>query len=257
MRRNSSRNSGCAVGSEAHHFVLIAEFPEANVLGERGVIHAERMRESDFAERRHARTFAERPHGTGEIAEAVGGKDGGAFERRDEIGAGEMRSVMFDAVELRADFFCRSFEGCGEVFVNSREAFHHAGAIECELRHAHCETKFGAQARPGIARDGDVVHFGEFYAGLIQAILDRAHGEASGVFHAVEALFFDGGDESAVGDNRGGGVGVVRVDAQDDHHEYCGGNLPRCLTNKSEKYAEVWGLTWWLSRSACAVSLDW
>ncbi len=105
-----------------------------------------------------------------------------------------MRGVMFDAVELRADFFRRSFEGCGEVFVNSGETFHHAGAIESELGHAHSETKFGAQARPGVAWDGDVVHFSEFYAGLIQAILDRAHGKAGGVFHAVQALFFDGGE---------------------------------------------------------------
>ena len=226
-----------AVGSEAHHFVFVAKFPEADVLRERGVIHAERMRERDFAERLHARTFAERPHGTGEIAEAVGGKDGAAFKGRDEISAGEMRGVMFDAMESRADFFRRSFEGCGEVFVNSGEAFHHASAIESEFGHAHCETQFGAQARPGIARDGDVIHFGEFHARLIQAILDRAHGEAGRVFHAVEALFFDGGEQASVGDNRGGGVGVVRVDAQYDHHEYCGGNLPRCLTNKLQNRA--------------------
>ena len=194
---------------------------------------------SDFAEGLHARAFAERPHGAGKIAEAVGGKDGGVFEGRDEIGAGEMRGVMFDAMKLRADLFGRSFEGGGEIFVNSGEALHHTRAIERELRHAHRETQLGAQARPGIARDGDVVHFGKLYAGLVQAILNRAHGKAGGVFHAVQALFFDGGEQAAVGDDRGRGVGVIRVDAQNDHHEYCGGNLPRCLRNKLEKYAET------------------
>ena len=245
-----------AVGGEAHHFVFVAEFPEAEILRERGVIHAERMRESDFAEVLHARAFAQRPHGAGEIAEAVGGKDGGTFERRDKIGAGEMCGVMFDAMKLRLDFFRRSFEGCGEIFVNSGESFHHARAIEGEFGHAHRETQFGAEARPGIARDGDVVHFGKFYARLIQAILDRAHGQAGRVFHAVQALFFDGGEQVAVGDNRGGGVGVVRVDAQDDHLEYCGGNLARCLRNKLEKYADLWGLTCGLSSGACSQSAE-
>src|SRR6202042_2031913 len=107
-------------------FVFVAKFPEADVLRERCVIDAERMRESDFAERLHAGTFAERPHGTGEIAESVGGKNGGALERRNEIGASEMRGVMFDAVKLCADLLRRSFKGCGEVFLNSGEAFHHA-----------------------------------------------------------------------------------------------------------------------------------
>ncbi len=44
---------GLAVRGEAHHFVFVAEFPEAEILRERGVIHSERMRKSDFAERAH------------------------------------------------------------------------------------------------------------------------------------------------------------------------------------------------------------
>ena len=232
-----------AVRGQAHHFVFVAKFPEADVLRQRGVIHAERMRKSDFAEGLHARAFAERPHGTGKIAETVGGKDGGVLKGRDEIGAGEMRGVMFDAMELRADFFRRSFEGGSEIFVNSGETFHDARAIEREFGHAHRETQFGAEARPGIAGDGDVVHFGKFHAGLVQAILDRAHRKAGRVFHAVQALFFDGGEQAAVGDNRGGGVGVVCVDAQDDHLDYCRGNQARCLRNKLKKYVATWGLT--------------
>ena len=122
--------------------------------------------------------------------------------------------------------------------MNSGEALHHTRAIEREFRHAHRKTQFGANARPWIARDGDVIHFGKLYAGLVQAILDRAHRKAGRIFHTVEALLFYGGEQAAVRDNRGRGVGVVRVDAQDDHHEYCGGNLPRCLRNKLKK---AWG----------------
>ena len=43
-----------------------------------------------------------------------------------------------------------------------------------------------------MARDGDVVHFGKFYAGLVQAILDRPQRKTRGIFHAVQPLFFDG-----------------------------------------------------------------
>ena len=197
------------------------------------------MREGDFTERLHAWTFAERPHGAGEIAKAVGGKYGGPFEGRDKVGAGEMRGVMFDAMKLRTDLFGRSFKGGGEIFVNSGEALHHTRAIEREFGHAHRETQLGTEARPGIARDGDVVHFGKLYAGLVQAILDRADRKTGSIFHAVEALLFDGGKQAAVRDNRGGGVGVICVDTQNNHLEYCGGNLPRCLRNKLEKYAET------------------
>src|ERR1700691_1657929 len=112
------------------------------------------MRKSDFAERLYARTFAQRPHRTGEIPEPVRGKHGRTLKRRDEIGAGQMRGVMFDAMKLRADFFRRSFKGCGEILVNSSEASHYPRAIEGEFWHAHGETQFRAQARPGIARDG-------------------------------------------------------------------------------------------------------
>ena len=77
-----------------------------------------------------------------------------------------MRGVMLDAMKFRANFFGSDFEGGGEFFVNAGETAHDAGAIESKARHAHGETEFGAEAGPGIARDGDVVHFGEFYAGL-------------------------------------------------------------------------------------------
>src|ERR1700722_3502074 len=65
-----------AVSRQAHHFVFVAEFPEADVLGQRGVIHSQRMREPNFAEWMHFRPFAKRPHATCEISQTVGGKHG-------------------------------------------------------------------------------------------------------------------------------------------------------------------------------------
>src|SRR5580704_1693814 len=47
-----------AVGRETHHFVLVTEFPEANVLGEGRVVQPQRMGKSDLAEHPHLRPFA-------------------------------------------------------------------------------------------------------------------------------------------------------------------------------------------------------
>src|SRR5580700_12332103 len=95
---------GLAVGGEAHHFVLVAEFQEAEILRDRAVIETERMGEDDRAVNAHAVAGAHAPHGAGEIAEAVGGKQGGLLERGNKKSAGEMRLVVLHAVKLRFDF---------------------------------------------------------------------------------------------------------------------------------------------------------
>ena len=62
-----------------------------------------------------------------------------------------------------------------------------------------------------------MVHFSQFHAGLIEAKLNRASGQASRVLHAIEALLLDGRDQAAVHDDRGSGVGVIGVNSQNDH----------------------------------------
>jgi len=64
---------GLAIGGEAHDFVFIAEFAEAEILRDGAVINSERMRESDRAVDAHAVSVALAPHGAGEISQAVGG----------------------------------------------------------------------------------------------------------------------------------------------------------------------------------------
>ena len=120
-------------------------------------------------------------------------------------------------MELSANVFRREIERGGKILANAGEALHHAQAIEREPGHAHGEAKLRPQARPGVARNGDVVHFRQFRAGLIEAKLNRASGKAGGVLDAIEALFFDGGDQAAVHDDGRGGVGVIGVDSQNDH----------------------------------------
>ena len=80
-----------------------------------------------------------------------------------------MRAVVLDAMELRANGVRRELERGGKILANAGEALHHAQAIEREPGHAHGEAKLRPQACPGIARNGDVVHFRQLRAGSIEA----------------------------------------------------------------------------------------
>ena len=113
-----------------------------------------------------------------------------------------MSGVMFDAVEFGTNRIGRNVEARSQIFLDSGEAFHHPCAVHGKFRHAHRESDFGAEAGPGIARDRDVVDFGEPYAGLVETILNRPHGQARGVFDAIEALFFDRSNQAPVDDDR-------------------------------------------------------
>src|SRR5579885_1026083 len=66
----------------------------------------------------------------------------------------------------------------------------------------------------------DVINIGERKDGFFQEIANRPRGKDGGVFHAVEALFFDRCDELAIADKGGGGVSVVGVDPKDVHREF-------------------------------------
>ena len=119
--------------------------------------------------------------------------------------------------QSRADRIRRYAERGCELFANSGETRHNARAVERKFGHAQGESQLRFPARPGIARDGDVVEPGELDAGFVEAELNCLHGKPGGVFDAIQALLFDGGEQAAVGHNRGGGVGVIGIDAQDDH----------------------------------------
>src|SRR5215470_35382 len=180
------------------------------------------MWEPDFAQRMHMGAFAERPHGAGEIAESVGGKNGGAFEGRDEKSAGHVRGVVLDVMELAGDAFRSDIEGSGKVFADAREACQRAGAIDRETRHANRVAKLGEHSRTGIARNGDVIDFCELYTRAIEAKLDRARRKPGSVFHAIQPLFFDGGDQAAVDNDSRGCIRVIRVDPKNYHVKFGG-----------------------------------
>ena len=74
------------------------------------------MREGDRAVHLHAIALAGSPHGAGEIAQAVGGKQRGLLKRRDKKRAAQMRLVVFDAMELGArSFFGSASNACASA----------------------------------------------------------------------------------------------------------------------------------------------
>lgn len=60
---------------------------------------------------------------------------------------------------------------------------------------------FLVQMRRRIARDADVAHLFKPHARRIETVTNRLLGETGAMFDAIEALFFDRGDQSAVFDD--------------------------------------------------------
>ena len=125
--------------------------------------------------------------------------------------------MVFNAVKFCGKFCRIQVEGGGKCFRDAGEFYEHLGAFASERRHADGVPKFGGQPRVRIARNGDVVNIGRREAGFLQTIADGRSGKSRGVFDAIEALFFDGGNEAAVADDSGGSVAMIGVDAKNVH----------------------------------------
>ena len=80
---------------------------KAEILRERLIEDAERMREIDSAFDRDFTPRCRAPRRAREIAESVDRDDGRLIERADMEGRGQMRQMMLDAVELRAQGLAR------------------------------------------------------------------------------------------------------------------------------------------------------
>ena len=146
-----------AVRSETHHFVFVAEFQEAEILGHGAVVEAEGVGKCDGAINVHAVAAAGAPHGTGEITEAVGGKQRGMLKRRNEVSAGEMGLVVLDA--MKGGFYFRgvTFKGPRERRGNAREFRDDPDALAGKGRHPQGIEELGGEPRVGISRDGHMI----------------------------------------------------------------------------------------------------
>ena len=89
-----------AVGRKAHDLVLVAIVGKAQILRQRLVEDAERMRKIHPPVDGDVLALADAPGGAGEIAEPVDRNDDGLLERRDMKGRGKMREMMLDLVHL-------------------------------------------------------------------------------------------------------------------------------------------------------------
>src|SRR5258708_31657101 len=105
------------------------------------------MRKSHRAVDPHAAARAGAPHGAREIAESVGGKQRGAFERRNKKAARKMRLVVLDAVKLCAEFFGIGIKGGSQRLRYTREFRENLDTFPRERRHAQRVKKFCAQPR--------------------------------------------------------------------------------------------------------------
>ena len=88
-----------AIGREAHHLVFVAVVRKAEILGQRLIEDAERMREVHAAVDRERAPSPHAPGCAGEVAEAVDRNDDRLIEGRHVKGGGKMREMMFDIVE--------------------------------------------------------------------------------------------------------------------------------------------------------------
>ncbi len=178
------------------------------------------MRILDLAQHLDPVPFTVGPHRGDEIAKTVNRQQRGALERRNEEATREMCQMMFDIVELRAQVSFRDAEDTCEIDFH---VTHFRSVRETILRltkHAEtrrCVQNLLVQVRRRIARDADVVHVLESHAGGIEAVTDRLFGKTRAVLDAIEALFFGGGDQSAVFDDCRRSIAVIRVDSEDVH----------------------------------------
>ena len=108
----------------------------------------------------HAAALARRPHGAGEIAQSIGGKQRGSIERRYKECAGQVRAVVLHAMEARANTLRIGFEALRKRRGDIGKGSPRAAPFERELRHAQGVKQLRSHTGPWVARDCQVIHIG-------------------------------------------------------------------------------------------------
>src|SRR5947208_2846483 len=177
------------------------------------------MRETDLFENLEPAVLPERHRGANEVTETVQGADGGLLKWRNEEGAGQVRRMVLDVVDLW-ELFHSDGKGIRQRSLEVLELSKIAEPISKESPRgavAEDEGGFPQEVRLWISADGDRVDVFAFDSTDLEAAADRCGGEAGIVLDAAEALFLERGDELAVADEDCRDVGVVDVDAENVH----------------------------------------
>src|SRR5262245_46874915 len=96
-----------AIGREAHNLVLVAVMRKAQILGQRLIEDAERMREIDPPTIGDVTALADAPGRAGEVPESIDRNDDGLRKWRNVESRGKMGQMMFNLVHLTAEELAR------------------------------------------------------------------------------------------------------------------------------------------------------
>ena len=112
--------------------------------------------------------------------------------------------MMFDVMKLRAQASFREVETARDFVFKIANPGGVSQPVLSLFKEA--QTRGGVedllvQMSRRIAGDADVVHVLDAYAGFGETVTDRLLGETGAVLDAIETLFFDRGDQSAVFDD--------------------------------------------------------
>src|SRR5690242_1951809 len=176
------------------------------------------MRKGDAAGEIDPPTRARAPGGTGKIAKAVDRDGYRLVERRDMEGRGQVRKMMFNALD-------RAGKGIGRKRAGDQLGEAGAGAAVAQAAGDQAEPGARGQEKAELAGeiglavliDRDAVDVAQPDAGFSQAVRRRLRRKAGAMLDAAEALFLGGGDQHAVAQQRSRGIGVERIEAEDDH----------------------------------------
>src|SRR5947208_1940319 len=124
---------------------------------------------------------------------------------------------MLDAVKLRANRLRIDTKCVCQHLADACELRQHFCALASEAWHAQSVEELRAEPRPGVARNGHVVYFSKRQSGSFKAVANSRCGKSCCVFHTIEALFLDSGDQLTIAHDGCRRVAVIRVDAQNVH----------------------------------------
>jgi hypothetical protein len=212
--------TGGAVRRQPHDLVLVAVVREAQVLRERQVEQAERVREE------HAVTHVERrapsvpDRRADEVAKPVDRADRRLVEPARVERTGEVCGMVLDETRARRHVARpetqRAIERATEIALSSG-----ASPVRTDEpprgRMSHGKPRLPPQVRAGEPRHGEPVDVLGACAGHAEARVDRVHRHASRVLEAGEPFLFEGGDQDAVVEESRRHVAVIGVEPEDQH----------------------------------------